>query len=67
LNQRIFEPFSLWFRVCGTVASGEANYRPNQRVWEGVCEKNFTIFPFSAVTRPDSRLWQTADPAQAFR
>ncbi|MFA1720917.1 hypothetical protein, partial [Xanthomonas campestris] len=41
-NFRLFSSPLRWFRVCGAVASGEANYGPVKRIWEGVCEKNFT-------------------------
>ncbi|WP_219820107.1 hypothetical protein, partial [Xanthomonas hortorum] len=47
-----FEPFRLWLRVCGSVASGEANYMLKTPIWEEVCEKIFTTFALlAAVSR----------------
>ncbi|MEQ7755027.1 hypothetical protein ABQZ69_09040, partial [Xanthomonas sp. WHRI 8391] len=45
----VFEPVRLWFRVCGSVASGEANYMRKTPIWEEVCEKIFTIFALRAA------------------
>ncbi|MFO3707519.1 hypothetical protein ACI6Q5_21705, partial [Xanthomonas codiaei] len=45
LYQGISEPCLRRRRVCGSVASGEANYMPAKRFWEVICEKYFTNLP----------------------